>query len=59
MPHLRVLIRQQVVDWNNGRAGRLMGVLLYVFALYTDHGPALVVGENESEIMKMIGQIPK
>ena len=36
-----------------------MDVLLYVFALFTDHEPALVVGENESEIMKMIGQIPK
>ncbi len=37
----------------------LMDVSLYVFALYTDQKPALVVGENESEIMKMIGQIPK
>lgn len=37
----------------------LMDVSLYVFALYTDQEPALVVGENESEIMKMIGQIPK
>ena len=37
----------------------LMDVSLYVFTLCTDQGPALVVGENESEIMKMIGQIPK
>ena len=37
----------------------LMDVLLYVFAFYTNREPALVVGENESEIMKMIGQIPK
>lgn len=37
----------------------LMDVPLYVSALGTDYEPALVVGENESEIMKMIGQIPK
>lgn len=37
----------------------LMDMSLYVSALCTDHNPALVVGENESEIMKMIGQIPK
>ena len=37
----------------------LMDMLLNVSALCTDQKPALVVGENESEIMKMIGQIPK
>ena len=36
-----------------------MDIPLYVSALCTDYEPALVVGENESEIMRMIGQIPK
>ena len=37
----------------------LMDMPLYVSTLCTDRKSALVVGENESEIMKMIGQIPK
>jgi hypothetical protein len=47
--------RPLVVDWNQGKAGecrtrRLMGVCA---------NKRTVVGENESEIMKLIRSVPK
>lgn len=47
------------MDWNNGRAGTPItpdtGSLEDVLTTLS----ALVVGDKESEIMKMIGQLPK
>lgn len=48
-------MRPKIVDWNNGRAGRLL-------CSVPTRTPTLmdtVFGYRESEIMKMISQIPK
>lgn len=46
------------MDWNNGKAGT-SSVMLIVDTKYDDTKFLIVIGENESEIMKMIGELPK
>lgn len=46
----------QTVDWNNGRAGRRREDINHCQSSLTK---SVVVGDNESEIMKMIAQLPK
>ena len=43
------------MDWNNGRAGMTSSCKYRNVRLTR----GLVVGDNESEIMKMINQLPK